>query len=192
MAQALYIIRQKTTIMKRTYLILILLLSIGFGNQQIFASNDPTSPYLKASSSYNLALGLRFGETSGLTLKYIHENGTGIEGILDVWQDAFRITGLFEITKSLDPRELRFYYGGGGHIGAGPRSSYFIRDNRFIYRYYSGYSAVGIDGIVGIEYKIPQIPLAISFDLKPMVEMNTGGFSYFSLDPGLGIKFCIK
>jgi hypothetical protein len=45
-----------------------------------------------------------------------------------------------------------------------------------------------MDGIIGIEYKIAPIPLAVSLDMKPFFEMNTNGRAYLSLDPGIGVK----
>ena len=49
--------------------------------------------------------------------------------------------------------------------------------------------ALGIDGIVGIENKIPQIPIAMSLDIKPFMEIFRDGELNFSLDPGIGVKF---
>ena len=84
---------------------------------------------------------------------------------------------------------LNWYYGGGGHLAAHNR--YYYRPHPVYYerRYYrSGDLGIGVDGIVGLEYKIPPIPIAISLDLKPFIEVTTGGSAFFSLDPGLGIK----
>jgi hypothetical protein len=51
----------------------------------------------------------------------------------------------------------------------------------------------GINGIVGLEYRLPDnIPLAISLDLKPFLEIDTRGDAGVAIDPGLGIKFFLK
>ena len=49
--------------------------------------------------------------------------------------------------------------------------------------------ALGLDGIVGLEYKIPEIPFAISLDMKPLIEIDGNGYFYFAFDPGFGLKF---
>ena len=56
------------------------------------------------------------------------------------------------------------------------------------YHYHQGGIGLGIDGVIGLEYKIPTIPIAISIDVKPFLEVNTSGGAWLSLDPGLGIK----
>ena len=55
-------------------------------------------------------------------------------------------------------------------------------------KYYEGGVGLGVDGIVGLEYKIPKAPIALSLDVKPFVEFVSRGYIYSSLDPGLGIK----
>ncbi|MES2725559.1 MAG: hypothetical protein V4643_00560 [Bacteroidota bacterium] len=140
------------------------------------------------SSTYSTAIGLRAGGTSGLTIKHFTSSGAALEGIIGLWGNAFSITGLYEKHANSGAIGLNWYYGGGGHIAASDRyrgpSRYYYRD------YYSdGGVGLGIDGIVGLEYKITPIPFAISFDLKPFIEINTNGGAFFALDPGLGLKF---
>jgi hypothetical protein len=146
-------------------------------------------------ASYNTAIGLRLGETSGLTVK-LKGSDHAIEGILGIWSDAFSITGLYEkhINAGGIPG-LEWYYGGGAHVAfltSGPYYNgvyyYSVDRGRYYFYRYGGDLGIGIDGIIGIEYKIPAIPIAFSLDLKPFLEYNTGGFFYGSFDPGLGIK----
>jgi hypothetical protein len=40
---------------------------------------------------------------------------------------------------------------------------------------------------LGLEYKIPTAPIAISLDLNPRAELATGPF--FDIAPGLGLKY---
>ena len=49
--------------------------------------------------------------------------------------------------------------------------------------------AFGVDGIFGLEYKIPEIPFALSLGFKPFLEIDTDGRFYGAPDPGFGIKF---
>jgi hypothetical protein len=141
------------------------------------------------TSSYHTAIGLRGGATSGLTIKHFMGSGSALEGIVGIWPNGISITGLYEKHANAGLEGLNWYYGGGGHVGF--ESGRYYNKDYYYYRnhYRDGGAAIGIDGIIGIEYKINPIPFAISLDLKPFFEVNTGGGNYFSLDPGLGIKF---
>lgn len=152
-----------------------------------------TGTGLFAQSNYNTAIGLRAGETSGLTIKHFIGDQTALEGILGAWRHGFSATLLFEKHQSISNLgALNLYYGAGGHLAF--ENSYYNRyyyENRkyYYYDYYSkGGMGIGIDGIIGLEYKIPNIPVAFSLDLKPFVEFNTNGGVWTSIDPGLGIK----
>lgn len=144
------------------------------------------------SGSYKTAIGLRAGETSGLTIKQFIGGNTALEGIIGIWSHGFSGTLLFEKYAATGAEGLNIYYGGGGHVAfeTAYHNWYYYKKDRY-YEYRHGYMGLGIDGVVGIEYKIPPVPIAISVDLKPFVEVTTGGSVWMSLDPGLGIKVAI-
>lgn len=138
------------------------------------------------SAQYNFAIGIRAGGTSGITFKSFNSAGNTLEGILGFCGDCFSITGLFEKNREINNTNgLSWFYGGGAHIA-------FYEDDRwFSERNYDDDGALGfgVDGIIGIEYKIPEVPLAFSLDFKPFVEITTRNNFLFWLDPGLGVKF---
>lgn len=139
---------------------------------------------------YHNAIGIRAGGTSGITFKHFFRQTDAIEGILGLWPNAFGLTVLYERHVGIQGAPgLKFYYGGGGHI-TGETGRYYYGDDRRDYRYRYGRNGfgIGIDGIVGIEYKIPVIPFAISLDLKPFIEASNYGNIYTAIDPALGIK----
>ncbi|MGZ3903504.1 MAG: hypothetical protein ACXVC6_07410 [Bacteroidia bacterium] len=147
---------------------------------------------INTATDYRNAVGLRIGETSGLTFKHFFSNASALEGIVGASPYSFGITGLYEKYITSGVNGLYFYFGGGGHLNTGyGRSVYYVYngDNRYYYR--RGYPGlgIGIDGIIGAEYKVPKIPFALSFDLKPFIEFNNAPDMFFALDPGLGIKF---
>lgn len=144
--------------------------------------------------SYSTAVGLRGGWSPAFTIKHFVGGGnTAIEGMISGWPYGVTTTVLGEVHVPMGAPGLNFYYGGGAHV-------------RFYRHYYTGYSywpwpyrdreyvtvyergaGLGIDGIVGIEYKIPPIPLALSLDFKPFLEF--GRDYWFAVpDLGLGIK----
>lgn len=141
------------------------------------------------SGSYKTAIGLRAGETSGLTIKQFLGSSTALEGIIGIWSHGFSGTLLFEKYAGTGVDGLNVYYGGGGHVAFETHHHhwYYYKKDRY-YHHRHGYVGLGIDGVVGLEYKIPPVPIAISVDLKPFVEVTTGGSVWMSFDPGLGIK----
>ena len=143
------------------------------------------------SSSYTTAIGVRGAGTSGFTVKHFTRNTRAIEGILGFYPNAFSATVLLEkYANAFDTPGLNWYYGAGGHIAA-TNNKYqrkYQRDEYWGYRRDDGDIGLGVDGIVGIEYKINEIPIAISLDAKPFLEVTTSGNIFMALDPGLGIK----
>jgi hypothetical protein len=141
---------------------------------------------------YKHAIGIRAGGTSGVTYKHLLNMNNGYELILGIWSNAIGFTGLYEKQAGTGVNGLRFYYGAGGHLTLETNSVFYKRydnhGNEYVYRYGHNGFAIGVDGIVGIEYKIPVIPMAISFDLKPFIEFSNNRTFYTALDPGLGIK----
>lgn len=125
------------------------------------------------AQDYSLAVGVRGGgEMSGLTVKYNLNSVNSIEGIVN-FMNGVNLTGLYEFnTPILDA--LDFYYGAGASVGAWDT----VDGSSF---------SVGIDGVIGIEYVIPKIPLALSLDYKPFFNI-IGDTGFRAADLGLGVK----
>jgi len=138
------------------------------------------------SGEYRTAVGLRAGETSGLSLKFNTKSPASYEFVLGIWDNWISLTGLYEKrAEAFNVNGMKWYYGAGGHLAFETNNyyeggRYYTRSNDF---------ALGVDGIVGLEYKIPQIPFAVSVDIKPLLEIYRNGNFYLSADPGVGVKF---
>lgn len=162
---------------------LALLMSTGTIMAQQTEIVSPT-----ASKTYNTAVGLRGFGTSGLTLKQFVGQSNAVEGIFNLWNRGFSATVLLERhVGAFEAEGLNWYYGGGGHVAVRSNDIYF-RNGRDRYEYADGEVGLGVDGVFGIEYAIPQIPLAVSLDVKPFVEVTTSGNTWLGMDPGLGVK----
>jgi hypothetical protein len=145
-----------------------------------------------AATSYSNALGVRLGETSVLTFTHIVNDGRAIEALLGFWPNSRSITVLGEKYVPTGLQGLSWYYGVGGHIAfltTHDSYSYQMESGRYYFVHYGGTIGLGIDGVFGVDYKIPVLPIAISLELKPFVEFNTNNSVYMDLDPGLGLKF---
>ena len=136
--------------MKRVFVLLIALtmLNITISNAQSSSSN---------SSTYTTALGVKFYPT-GVTLKHFISDNHALEGLGYFYNYGFRITGLYEIYGDINnARGLRWYIGPGAHVG-------------FYNTKYGGGSIAGVDGVLGLDYKVTNAPLNLSLDWKPSFE----------------------
>lgn len=139
-----------------------------------------------SAQSYNTGLGLRFGGlTSGITLKHFISQKAALEGILSIGNRSVVLTGLYEMHAPIDQTsQLKVYYGVGAHLG-------FFQDGGSYYynskRLYTSTTVVGIDGILGLDYKFRNAPINISLDIKPFVDFFNGNYIYF--DGGLSLRY---
>ncbi len=129
------------------------------------------------SQDYNTGIGLRGGWGTGLTVKHFLGDKAAVEGILDSRWRGFSLTGLYEIhNTAFDIDRLNWYYGFGGHIGFWNGKNVGWADDN------NNYTVIGIDGILGIEYNFDFIPINLSIDWKPA--LNLAGSSGFWGDGG--------
>lgn len=179
--------------MRRYFLSITALLCLAFPSFATGDANNDTSPnYYNVNginaSRYSTAIGIRGFGTSGITFKHFNRTNTAWEGILGLGPDAFSATLLYEIyTNAFGEPGLYWYYGVGGHIAT--QTDWVYYDGIRGYHREKGDFGIGIDGIFGIEYKISEVPIAVSMDFKPFLEVTTHGRAYLAIDPGLGVKF---
>ncbi|HEY4150688.1 MAG TPA: hypothetical protein VGM41_17240 [Chitinophagaceae bacterium] len=137
-------------------LLLTLLLAGGcfFSYAQQTETSSQSSP-----QDYKLALGLRLSNatptlSNSVTVKYIMPTGNALEGLIS-FGTRFGIGGLYEVQKPLNGTQgLKWYYGGGGYVGFQDRSTW-----------------LGPTGTIGLDYKFDKIPLNLSLDWKPELDI---------------------
>lgn len=139
------------------------------------------------AQDYKTAVGLKFGGyENGFSVKHFLNAGTALEGILGIRSHGAVLTGLYELHQpAFNTAGLKFYYGFGAHLGTIGKGNYRNFGNDQYYD--SNHILLGADGVLGLEYKIAEAPIAISLDLNPRLELATGPF--FDLAPGLGLKY---
>jgi hypothetical protein len=177
--------KKSNVVMKLGIAISFLLLSFGISNAQY-------SPVFR--TPYKTALGIRLGGTSGADIKHFFRPATAFEGIVGAFGDGFSLTGMIEKNaQAFDVEGLNWYYGGGAHIAfynGRPYYNVYGRDLRYRDSHDVG---IGIDGIIGLEYILPDnIPVAFSIDLKPFIEIDSDGDVGVAPDLALGVKFLIR
>ncbi len=134
------------------------------------------------TSSYQTSIGLKL-YPGALSVKHFIANNTAVEGLGYFYNDGVRITGLYELHYDIAGIDgLKWYVGPGAHIG-------FWNDNwKAKYPDRNSSLAIGIDGVLGLDYKIKDVPLNISFDWQP--SLNIIGYTYFEAGwGGLGIRY---
>jgi hypothetical protein len=137
-----------------------------------------------SGQDYKTGIGIRLGSSNGITLKHFIAPNIAMEGLFTVRYGGYNITGLYEIhAEPFSISNLYFYYGFGGHLGSWHtyHSKPWWDDSEY-------HSVIGIDGIAGFEYNFGNIPLNLSLDLKPAI--NIIGYPTFWLDEfSLSIRY---
>jgi hypothetical protein len=117
----------------------------------------------KAQSGYSTAVGVRLSSSvpvikNGITFKqFLGKNA--VEAILS-FGDGAALCGLYEVHKPLGVPNLQWLIGAGGYIGLS-----------------SSNKNVGLAGIIGLDYKVPTLPVNLTVDWKPELNLaKTVGF----------------
>jgi hypothetical protein len=138
--------------MKKVVLTIAILISITFT--------------LKAQNYYT-GVGLRGGLSNGITVKHFVSETNAVEGIIASRWGGVLITGLFEFENEFNTPGLTWFYGAGGHVGIWntPKNASWWVDGDV------SSPIVGVDGIIGIEYTFDSVPISLSVDWKPAINL---------------------
>ena len=111
------------------------------------------------AQDYRLGLGIRLSNSTptlnnSFSVKYFATDKTAVEGLLS-FGNRFGLGGLLEFYKPFAGAEgLSWFYGGGAYVGFEDHNTY-----------------LGPTGIIGLDYKFPTIPLNLSIDWKPELDI---------------------
>jgi len=119
-------------------------------------------------TNYKTAIGIRLSNnapvvSNAITLKHFLNEKTAVEGLLSFGQDLISFGALGEIHKPFSTPGLQWFYGGGAYLGFG--KEYDVNKDRDV-----NTTFFGAQGVVGLDYKFASIPINISLDWKP--ELN--------------------
>jgi hypothetical protein len=136
--------------------------------------------------TYEKSIGLKIFP-GAVSYKWNWNPGAKAEALLYMSSEGFRLTGLYEKYFPLTPEVpgLNWFIGGGAHWGIWSdnwRTKYPTRESGI---------AIGIDGIIGLDYKLKTAPLNISLDWQP--SFNIIGYQYFEGGwGGIGIRYVLR
>ena len=135
------------------------------------------------AQDYKTSLGIRAGLPVGLTVKHFLTENNAIEAFAASRWGGFVVTGLYEFEHwTGEYPGLNWFWGAGAHLGIwsegyNPRIDYA----------YTG-PGIGIDGILGLEYTFDEIPLNLSLDLLPVINI-IGSSGWGGINCALSIRY---
>ena len=135
-----------------------------------------------SAQDYRMALGIRLSSSdatlsNSVTGKYFITDRTAIEGMVS-FGNRFGVGGLIEIHNPFATPGFKWFYGGGVYVGNG---DYEKSDNTTYF---------GPTGIIGLDYKFPDIPLNLSVDFKPELDIMPAITAHYAL--AFSVRFVFK
>ncbi|HOT13409.1 MAG TPA: hypothetical protein PK252_01490 [Bacteroidales bacterium] len=122
------------------------------------------------------AIGARLSDNFGITYKYTYSNPVKLEGILEIHRHALTVNGLYErYYQTPFSKYFDWYFGGGAFI-----NFWSVNDN--------GGVNVGLRGVAGICYTFSDIPIDISLDWMPAIQIVSDYHADFAI-LGLSVRY---
>jgi len=120
-----------------------------------------------SAQAYKTAVGVRLSSSSAMvnnsiTLKHFLNERSAIEALFS-FGDPLSLGALYEIHKPFSTEGLQWFYGGGGYLG-------FVKTYNPNKDKNETDVNVGAQGVIGLDYKFTNLPLNLSLDWKP--ELN--------------------
>jgi hypothetical protein len=146
---------------------------------------------------YEQSAGIRLGGSYGLTYKKFFNEIDAIEFLFGGREEGIHLTITYQFNKplNLSRNETFFlYYGVGGHTGFEKYPTKTLinsqaPESEFIYENKSHFT-MGVDAIVGLEFRLLTAPITIGLDMKPYFSFI--GFRYTRTDfwdTSLSVKY---
>lgn len=120
-----------------------------------------------SAQAYKTGIGVRLSSAqamvnNSITLKHFLNERSAIEALFS-FGDPLSLGALYEIHKPFSTEGLQWFYGGGGYVG-------FVKSYNVNKLKNETDVNLGAQGVVGLDYKFANLPLNISLDWKP--ELN--------------------
>ena len=131
------------------------------------------------AQDYKLGLGIRLSNatptlSNAVSVKYFHKSNHAIDALISFGGSRFGIGALYEVHTPMPTAGLQWYFGGGAYVG-----------------FQSGTTWLGPTGVIGLDYKFPNIPLNLSLDWKPELDILPG-INFIPDAFGLSARFTLQ
>ncbi len=133
------------------------------------------------TSTYKRAIGVKFPGGFAISYKQFLKDNQNVEAEAMFINNGFRAVGLYEWNWDIQGVEgLRWYVGPGAHIG--------FWNNNYSKKSNNSNAGIGIDGVIGFDYKFSDLPINISLDWQPSVDVigSTGTALGYG---GIGVRY---
>ena len=104
-------------------------------------------------------------QSNSISIKQFISEKTAIEGLF-TFGDPLALGALIEFHKPLSAAGLTYFYGAGGYIA-------FLKNVNVATQKTTTDANFGAQGVIGLDYKFNNIPLNISLDWKPELNIVT-------------------
>lgn len=142
----------------------------------LFVSASQAQSKSANGSYYKTALGVKVWDGGGISFKHFLSDKNAVELIGYFWSRGTRITGLYEIHGPISGATgLQWYIGPGAHVG-------------FYTTKYGDGAFIGLDGVLGLDYKFKKAPINMSLDWQPSFEFGDSR-GFVGSWGGLGIRY---
>ena len=120
-----------------------------------------------SAQEYKTALGVRLSSAAAMvnnsiTFKQFISDKTAIEALFS-FGDPLALGAMVEFHKPVSAAGLSYFYGGGGYIS-------FVKTTNLNTQKTTTDPNFGAQGVIGLDYKFANVPLNLSLDWKP--ELN--------------------
>lgn len=120
-----------------------------------------------SAQSYKTGIGVRLSSSqamvnNSISLKHFLNERSAIEALFS-FGDPLALGALYEVHKPFSTEGLQWFYGGGGYLG-------FVKSWNPNKQRNETDVNVGAQGVLGLDYKFVNLPLNLSLDWKP--ELN--------------------
>lgn len=146
------------------------------------------------AQNYTRAIGLRGGFSSGLVFRNYKQDFRAHEAVIGIHSNGMKITYLIEEYR---PAHFKFadenmwlLLGFGAHAGWHVTDHFDVFFTKYYYENRRMAPLLGVDGIIGLEYHLRELPLVFGFDYKPFFEFSTRQFFNLNIsDAAFSIKY---
>jgi len=142
---------------------------------------------------YDIGIGARIGQAYGINFKYFLRTHptrrlhSALEGMITTRYNGINASAVYEYhIGAFDTEGLNLYIGCGAHIAIWNSDKVYWETSKTGFNPYAG-----PDAIIGIEYVLADIPLGISLDWKPAVNL-VSDLNFMIDDIGLSFRYLFK
>jgi len=142
---------------------------------------------------YNNAIGIRLGNYesfAGITFKHFVKSTGVLEFIGYAPYHGLHLIGLYKFQQEIKGVDnLYWFIGGGIHAGFYDGEYYHKKHDDWDDWEDGRFTVVGVDFIIGVEYKLPSAPFAFAVDWKPAWGLNGYNHEHWGDNGSVSARF---